>query len=415
MTPEQQMARRPARPARCVIAVIAVLLPSTGCQRSPLTAADEPQGSATARDLVMEPADMTVLLDLTPRPGLALAFSQAPPTPTLEAPQFLAAGDFNQDGRLDCAVASTTAQAGLAVHLAVANGRIGNLVSFGLGRTSSGIAVGDFDGDHRDDLVSLGPSGYTVFLGAGGGAFRPLQETKFNGRGIGVGTADFDRDGHVDLTIAGVFDSSSALSWFHGVGDGTFAAGMVFKGGQSAASLVIADYDRDGRNDVLVGDETAPPLLAFLGSGDGRFSMPVISQAQKGAAWIATGDFDLDGILDVAMTAYAQGSVTVLRGAAGGNFRDPVAFSIAGFPAAQVVATDFDLDGRADLAVAAESGSITILRSLGNGSFAEPVSISIGGKPRALAVGDIDGDGKPDLFVADHAQQNLVGVRNVSH
>ncbi len=145
----------------------------------------------------------------------------------------------------------------------------------------------------------------------------------------------------------------------------------------------------------------------FLNHGDGTFASQVTYPVPRGPMSIAAGDFDGDGNLDLAVADFyaadGRGSVTLLRGKGDGTFA--VAGSIVVGPnPVSIVAADFDGDGKPDLAVAENGGgtgeTITVHRNLGGFRFASPDRYVVGHIPNVVAVADMDGDGKPDILVA---------------
>ena len=127
---------------------------------------------------------------------------------------------------------------------------------------------------------------------------------------------------------------------------------------------------------------------------------------------IAVADVNLDGKLDLVIANTTSGSttgqtVTVLMGNGDGSFRAPVSYATGTSPYAVVVA-DFNGDGKPDLAVAnGGSNTVSILRGNGDGTFAAAVNYATGSYPDGLAIGDFNGDGKLDLAVVNDYSSNV--------
>src|SRR5262249_62350933 len=122
------------------------------------------------------------------------------------------------------------------------------------------------------------------------------------------------------------------------------------------------------------------------------------------------GDFNADATPDPAVAGSAgtfpnlTGAVGVLLGNGNGTFQAPIPSTVVGAPDADSVAVgDFNGDGRPDLAVADQLGdTVSLLLGKGDGSFAFPPAVYPAGQsPSALAAGDFNGDGLPDLAVAN--------------
>jgi hypothetical protein len=128
---------------------------------------------------------------------------------------------------------------------------------------------------------------------------------------------------------------------------------------------------------------------------------------------VALGDFNGDGKMDVATANYGNGSVSVLQGNGAGNFVPFSGSPIAGLGQPyDVKVADFNGDGKLDLVVSDYGGggatAIRILLGNGNGTFQAPVSVNTGGSgPLAVAVGDFNNDGKPDVAVDNYASSTV--------
>ncbi|HEY7212384.1 MAG TPA: CRTAC1 family protein [Bryobacteraceae bacterium] len=283
--------------------------------------------------------------------------------------------------------------------------------------------------------------------------------------GSGCAFTDYDRDGFVDLFVANYVDldlaktphpgSGEFCEWkgipvmcgprglpkahnvlYHNNRDGTFTdvseqAGILKPGGRYALGVTAADFDNDGWPDIYVACDMTPSLL-FHNKHDGRFEE---RGAEAGVAFnfdgnlqagmgVAVGDYDGDGRLDIAKTNFS-GDLTSLFHNDDGKFFTDLSRE-AGLGARQylgwgVAFVDVDDDGWPDLVVAnghvypevegKELGDTylepTILyRNLGDGKFKD-VSREAGPafrvpRPaRGLAVGDLDGDGRPEIVLVN--------------
>jgi hypothetical protein len=182
---------------------------------------------------------------------------------------------------------------------------------------------------------------------------------------------------------------------------------MTYPVGLNPGSIVIGDFNGDGRPDLVVANAGNPTsgddgnVSILLGNGDGTFQSAVSFNAGKNPWSIATGDFNHDGKLDLAIRDGGESAVTILLGNGDGTFQDPVKFTVGlgGHPA-EISTADFDRDGNPDLAVANSDGTISVLLGNGDGTFRQAVSYSVPLEPIALVVGDFNNDQKLDIVVS---------------
>ena len=273
------------------------------------------------------------------------------------------------------------------------------------------IAVGDFNGDGKTDLAVANNLGYfapgrvTILLGNGDGTFTATAASP----GTGIAPAsiivgDFNGDGKADLAVANNGDNTVTI--LLGNGDGTFTQTTVSPAaGDGPASLAVGDFNGDGKADLAVANQIgfeSGMVTVLLGNGDGTFAATAASPATEG--WptsVAVGDFNADGKADLAV-GVGNNTVTILLGNGDGTFTAAAASPATGSDPQSIAVGDFNGDGKADLAVANEDGTVTVLLGNGNGTFtATAASPEAGIIPSSIAVGDFNGDGKADLAVAN--------------
>ena len=216
-------------------------------------------------------------------------------------------------------------------------------------------------------------------------------------------TADFNGDGEVDLVLT---TDIPTLRILLGNGDGTFQAAPTPPIQQQVGSVTVADLNDDGRQDLAMASFASNAVVIRLGNGDGTFqAAPDITTDSGGPGSIAAGDFNGDDAQDLAVSTFSNGerSVSIYLGAGDGTFSRGQEIA-DGNPFA-VTAGDFNGDGRPDLAAIDfifEHNRVLILLGQGDGTF-EPVAQTsdVGPEASSLTLGDFNGDGRQDVATAD--------------
>jgi len=344
---------------------------------------------------------------------LTTAFAQSPPPLSFLAaetyevgttPLSVAVGDFNGDGNLDLAVANEYS-GGVSVLLGNNDGTFEAAVSYG--SNSCSVAVADFNGDGKLDLATAGcyGGGANVLLGNGDGTFRSQMTFSAGSYPISVAVGDFNHDGKPDLAVANEF--SNNVSVLLGNGDGTFQTATNYGTDEDPGAVAIADLNGDGKLDLTVanwsGNEGRGDVSVLLGNGDGTFQPAVNYTAYMNiqAASVAVADFNRDGKLDLVAGA------SLLLGNGDGTFQAPTFYNNGGYSVPYGMAVvDFNGDGKADLALTNQGGlNVSVLLGNGDGTFQAATNYVAGSFPYGLATGDFNGDGKPDLAVANSGGQ----------
>ncbi len=285
------------------------------------------------------------------------------------------------------------------------------------------IVAGDFAGDGRTDLAVAiysydSPGIVSVLMGNGDGTFQPGVQyavgsgpstPEFSRPGIGMVAGDFTGNGHLDLAVANTGDST--VSVLLGNGDGTFQPQVTFATDGDPGSLVAGDFNGDGRTDLAVLDDG---VEVFLSNGNGTFHGQHTSEAGTQPISLVAADFNGDGKLDLA-AAFFDAGVEVLLGDGDGSFQPtPVIYDARSQPVA-IAAGDWNGDGRADLVAAYDSGpDLDLLLGNGDGTFqaARQIPFNYVGEDTSLVTGDLNGDGRLDLAVAEGSSVIIVILGN---
>jgi hypothetical protein len=225
----------------------------------------------------------------------------------------------------------------------------------------------------------------------------------FAGEPQGLELGDLDGDGHRDLTIG----TDAGVSIFFRRGDGEFSPGPVLEIAELAA-VEAADLDADGDLDLVTASAEALQVYPNDGSGVLDAALQVVSV--PGTSRLLVVDIDLDSAPDLVTLNPSQGTVTWHRNLEEGNlgeggFGEARTFEVAeplgntSFVRLFLEVADFDGDGDVDLAVAGgREFSVSILAN-SSGDFTVVHSFRVGRPLGAFTVGDLNGDGRPELLV----------------
>jgi hypothetical protein len=313
--------------------------------------------------------------------------------------------DVNRDGFPDLVVGSDHT----AILLGDGSGGFGPAAIYWIGQ---GFArVGYFNHDQVPDIVGnggiseSGVASIAVAFGRTDGAFNsprvyPVVQSSFQSVWA-FNSADFDGDGHADIVAAVL----SELYFLHGVGDGSFAEAIPFAALQ-AKSLTPADFNGDGKEDILALPFSGSLIYMILGNGDGTFQPPRAITLPVNSFYgfnAAVSDFNHDGKIDVALTDFTTDTLLILLGNGDGTFQSPITYQTADGPQAPLAA-DFNLDGNVDLVVSANT--INIYLGVGDGTFQAPLTVAASG---FADTGDFNLDGVPDLVVSGSDTEVLLG------
>ncbi len=232
-----------------------------------------------------------------------------------------------------------------------------------------------------------------------------------------IAVADLNGDGIPDVVVANFLDGT--VSVFLANADGTFQPLRTFGVSDEPTSIAVGDFNGDGIPDLAVANagNQGGVVSVLLGVGDGSFQPQQTFGPLPEPIAVAVGDFNGDGIPDLAVADAGAGSladtVSVLLGNGDGSFQPPQAFPAGEEPIAVAVG-DFNGDGVPDLAVANDAGTVSVLLGNGQGSFQPQQTYPAGNQPFFIVTGDFNGDGVPDLATANSGDGTisvLLGVR----
>jgi hypothetical protein len=248
----------------------------------------------------------------------------------------------------------------------------------------------------------------------------PLGE--FSGGSLAVAAADLDGDGHPDVAaeVTGPYGEQPYIAVYWGVGDGTFLVPEYLEVDTSVADIVIADLSGDGILDIAgatswLSGSTGDPAFVHVarGLGNRQFEAAVNYPVGGEPESIVVADFDADGRLDVATPggyAWDSATVSLLRGKPDGTLAAQVTFSLGAEGPTGMAAGDLDADGRPDLVVGVGAENrVAILMGQSDPPFGGPLTAKTGDypvgndnwEPYYVALGHLNDDGKLDVAVTN--------------
>ena len=323
-------------------------------------------------------------------------------------PVGLALADENRDGKAD--VVSGNVRRSVSILLGRGDGRLQRGVAFRAPGEHEGAAIADLNGDGVADLVLFDEfNAVSVMLADGKARFGAPVDYPAGRRPWTGALGDLNGDGAPDIVAVdwGKDEISSAddrVVALLNKGDGTFGPPVFTTGPPTELpwSLAAVDLNNDGKADVVETTDQSV-LNVLLGKGDGTFEAPRALATDGPSTGVVAADLNGDGRPDLAV-GHDGGNVDMFLGAADGSFGPAKQAIIDLFGANTLVAADFNNDGHTDLAAAPfdqkVKGVVAVLLGRGDGTFLDTQFYFTGRDPGiapALAAGDLNGDGRPDL------------------
>jgi hypothetical protein len=330
-------------------------------------------------------------------------------------PAAVGAVDLNGDSHPDLVITDSESR-NVYVEMGNAVGPFSKPVAYPAVRPPGPLTFADVNGDGYRDVIVADSGGIEVMPGNGDGTLGTAQVFSASGALSSISVADFNGDGRPDVAAANGSSGAVSLFMGNGDATFQGERMVFLGGGLTPLSAVSGDFNGDGAADLIVAyrsaDFTQGGLAVLLGNGDGSFQSPVkialpfalVTQGVGTAttAALTVADFNGDGKTDVVTAVYGLGSnqVAVLLGNGDGTFQAPLMTSTNTAPPVIIVA-DLNADGLPDLVLGDCCGlsEASYLYGNGDGTFQAEVRFPSGPNPSGIAAADFNGDGLPDLAI----------------
>ncbi|MGL2964935.1 beta strand repeat-containing protein, partial [Flavobacterium sp. RSB2_4_14] len=364
-----------------------------------------------------------------------IAFANKVEFATGTNPQSVSIGDLDGDGKSDLAVTNPPSN---TISVLRNTSTIGNVsfatkVDFATSYVPISLNVRDIDGDGKPDLVVVNRGSHTVSVLRNTSTFGTLSFAAISDFATGiepqsVSIGDIDGDGKPDLVVTNLNSNTvSVLRNTSTPGIVNFETKVDLLTGDYHYSVCIGDIDGDSKPDLAVTNSNSSSVSVLRNTstmGTISFETKVDFATSNSPISISIGDLDGDGKPDLATANFADGTVSVLRNTSTlgtVNFATKVDFALGTISLRlySIGIGDINGDGKLDLAVVNYWGdTISVLRNtstIGTVNFATNVDFATSDSPNLVGIGDLDGDGKPDLSVATGDNNSVSVYRQISH
>lgn len=352
----------------------------------------------------------------------ALEFATYQVQPVEGNPTGIAAGDFNNDGKIDLAVTNRSSK---SVSFLAGNGD-GTYAPRNVLRDDppfvnlvqpTSVVSGDFNNDGISDIVvaSEGSGSVTFFPGSPNGLIATTAKQSNSTAGpIWIVAGDLDKDGNLDLVVAA--SGANAIGALKGRGDGTFVLTNLTLM-TPAREVALADLNEDGLLDIvsMAGSMDTGYISTFINRGGFTFNSALNSSYSTNPRGMVIVDTNGDGKLDLVSGNGSNRFLKRVRGVGDGSFSGMVesSFLTSCFAPVALTLADLNKDQRQDLLVTCDSSnSLAVHYGLPNGSFTDSITdgfpfYAVGEKPSYVLTYDANKDGWVDAAVVDFGSADV--------
>lgn len=352
-------------------------------------------------------------------------------------PNDLVLSDLDGDGRSDMATANNYSTNNAAsVSVAKNSGSTGNIsfaqnTELAVGGMAYAINAGDFNGDGKPDLVASSIVNKTISVfkntsTAGNMAFAAKVDFGTNDNPYSIAIADFNKDGKPDIAVANYLGNS--ISVFKNTSSGgniSFAAKTDFTTALGPSRLITADLDGDGNFDLATANSLSNSISVLRNTSSGgniSFAAKIDYTTGKQPQGIAAGDLDGDGKTDLLAANYLDGTISVFKNSSSVSsvsFNAVTPVSFPGNNVYNVSVGDVNGDGKPELVVPALDRNfyLNVIYVVQNTSSTGSIAFGAAARyfslsPNAAVVGDLDNDGKNDIAAANFSNSSVSVFRN---
>jgi hypothetical protein len=389
------------------------------------------------------PVAVSILLNTTTPGSATPTFSTHTEFATGTTPYYVSIKDLNGDGKPDLAVANylsdsvsvllNTTSPGASVPTFM------NKIDFATGNSARCVSVDDFNGDYKQDLAVANSDDNTVSvllntttLGVATPSFSARTNFTTGTQPFSVSSGDLNGDGMPDLAVANSASNSVSVllsTTSPGAATPSFSTKTDFTTGTTPRSVSINDFNGDGMLDLATANNGANSISIFLNTTAPGATAPVFSaktdfSTSSLPSSVCMGDFNGDGKPDLATANAGNGTVSILLNTTAPGAATPTfsakTDSTAGTSSVSISTADLNGDGKLDLAVANQSAStVSVLLNATAPGAATPTfryrtNFTVGSSPRSVSIGDLNGDGKPDLVTANYTDGTVSILLNTT-
>ncbi|HUP13794.1 MAG TPA: FG-GAP-like repeat-containing protein, partial [Niastella sp.] len=337
--------------------------------------------------------------------------------------------DLNADGKPELITANAVSDNISVLNNLSAAGNLSfaNRVNYTVGHDPKKIAFGDLDGDGKPDLAVVNMNqglASTISIlrnnSTGGNiGFDPKIDIASGDGSIGLGIADINGDGKPDIVVSSGNSYSYSILLNTTVGSAiSFAPKQNFTLSKRPSELLLADLDNDGRTDILITNSIDDDMSVYRNTSTGgilslasRLDFPVGDYPGD----VSAGDIDMDGSLDLVIRIDGKYAFLKNYSAPGSiSFSSPSGFVL---PVRSLNIGDLNGDGKPDLSAGLWlSGKFSIIENtnatVGNVSLGANIDYTTTTYDTYPTIGDLDGDGKPEIAVANVISNSVTVMRN---